>query len=64
MNWFGSAALEAAYNESGNYMETLCDYVNDNMDYMVQYIQERLPMIRMKNQKQPIWYGSISGEQE
>lgn len=48
MNWFGSAALEAAYDKSGNYVDTLCDYVNDNMDHMVQYVQERLPMLHMK----------------
>ena len=48
MNWFGSAALEAAYDKSGNYVDALCDYVNDNMDYMVRYVQERLPMLHMK----------------
>ena len=30
-----------------NYVEELCDYVNDNMDFMKQYLEEKLPMLKM-----------------
>jgi cystathionine beta-lyase len=48
LNFFGDAALEAAYNESGNYVQIMCDYVNGNMDYMKKYIDEKLPMLKME----------------
>ena len=48
LNWFGSAALEAAYESSGNYVEELCAYVDANMDYMKAFIDERLPELKME----------------
>lgn len=48
MNWFGAAALVTAYTKCGNYIEALCDYVSANMDYMVNYIEEKMPLLKMK----------------
>lgn len=48
LNWFGAAALEAAYNKCDGYVEALCSYVDANMDYMKRFINTRLPMLKMK----------------
>ena len=48
MNWFGQVALEVAYNDCEDYVTGLCDYVNANMDYMVSYIRENLPMLKLR----------------
>ena len=48
LNWFGAAALEAAYNKCDGYVDALCSYVDANMDYMKQFIDTRLPMLKMK----------------
>ncbi len=47
MNWFGQIALEVAYNQCKDYVRGLCDYVSANMDYMAQYLQAHLPMLKM-----------------
>ena len=46
-NWFGPEALETAYNQCDYYVKELCDYVNDNMDFMKQYLDEKLPMLKI-----------------
>lgn len=48
MNWFGAAALETAYNRCENYVDGLCAYVSENMDYMESYLREHLPQVKMK----------------
>ena len=48
MNWFGSAALEAAYNHCDGYVTALCDYVTANIDYMADFLKEKLPMLKME----------------
>lgn len=48
MNWFGSDVLETAYNQCEGYVEALCNYINDNMDYMKDFIDTKLPMLKMK----------------
>ena len=48
MNWFGQVALEVAYDQCEEYVTGLCDYVNANMDYMVSYIREHLPMLKIR----------------
>lgn len=48
LNWFGSAAMEAAYELSGNYVEELCSYIDANMDYMKEFIDSRLPELKME----------------
>ena len=48
VNWFGPDALVTAYNECEGYVEAVCEYIGKNMDYMERFLQERLPMLRMK----------------
>lgn len=48
MNWFGQVALETAYDKCEDYVTGLCDYVNANMDYVVTYIQNNLPMLKIR----------------
>ena len=47
MNWFGAAALVTAYTKCDDYVTALCDYVSANMDYMVHFLKERLPELKM-----------------
>ena len=48
MNWFGQIALETAYRECEDYVDALCAYVEENMDYVASYLQEHLPMLKMR----------------
>ena len=48
MNWFGQLALETAYQRCEDYIAGLCQYVSGNMDYMAAYLEEHLPMLKMK----------------
>lgn len=48
MNWFGPTALETAYDQCEEYVSALCTYINDNMDYMKEYIDTRLPQLKME----------------
>lgn len=48
MNWFGQVALETAYDRCEDYVEGLCSYVSDNMDYMSAFLRENLPQLKMK----------------
>ncbi|MEY8336889.1 MalY/PatB family protein [Lachnospiraceae bacterium 62-35] len=47
MNWFGPVALETAYNQCEGYVEALNNYLDENMDYMKQYLEEHLPKLHM-----------------
>ncbi|MBQ6582208.1 MAG: pyridoxal phosphate-dependent aminotransferase [Mogibacterium sp.] len=47
-NWFSAAAVESAYTKCDDYVEALCKYIDANMDYMKKFIDERLPMLRMR----------------
>lgn len=47
MNWFGGAALVAAYNHCDGYVKALCEYVTANMEYMADFLKTRLPQLKM-----------------
>lgn len=47
MNWFGPCALIAAYNNCEYYVDELCEYVYQNMLYMKELIDSKLPNIKM-----------------
>lgn len=47
MNWFGPVALETAYEKCQGYVEALCKYLKENLDYMEAYIKEYIPQIKM-----------------
>ncbi|MGM0566781.1 MAG: MalY/PatB family protein [Bacteroidota bacterium] len=42
-NVFGAVALEAAYNYGSEWLEQLLDYLEDNIDYTIGFVNERIP---------------------
>ena len=48
MNWFGQVAMETAYDRCEGYVDGMRRYVSANMDYMAQYLQEHLPVLKMR----------------
>jgi cystathionine beta-lyase len=42
---FGIVALEAAYNEGEDWLEQVLEYIEGNMDYIREFVKERLPKI-------------------
>jgi cystathionine beta-lyase len=42
----GIAACQAAYADGDEWLEQLLDYVADNMSYLAEFLQERLPAVR------------------
>lgn len=46
-NTFGLAALEAAYTKGEEWLEELLIYLEANMDYAIQYVEERIPGIKV-----------------
>ena len=48
VNWFGAAALETAWTKCDDYVDALLPYIDANMDYMVNFLKEELPMLKME----------------
>lgn len=46
-NIFGIEALIAAYNEGEEWLEQLLDYLKGNLDYLLSFINERLPKLKV-----------------
>ena len=44
---FGQIALEAAYNESEEWLNQLLNYLDSNLDYLVTYLAENIPSIKL-----------------
>lgn len=47
INYFGSAALQAAYTRCDDWLDNVLNYIEGNIDYMYKYIKENLPNIKM-----------------
>ena len=45
VNPFGVEALIAAYNESSDWLDQLCDYLYDNYVFLSQYMKQHLPQV-------------------
>ncbi|HJX72205.1 MAG TPA: PatB family C-S lyase [Bacteroidales bacterium] len=45
-NLFGFIALEAAYNKGEKWLDALMDYLQDNLNYLVRYLNENIPLIK------------------
>ena len=45
-NLFGVVALEAAYRDGEDWLNQLLNYLEGNVDYLLQYIAEHLPQLR------------------
>jgi len=47
-NWFGAAAMETAFTKCDGYVDALNHYLDGNIDYMTEFVNTRLPMLKMK----------------
>ena len=48
-NIFGAVALESAYNDGESWLEQLLTYLNSNLKFLNDYIEERIPEISVIN---------------
>jgi cystathionine beta-lyase len=46
-NLFGLAAMEAAYRYGDEWLEQLLDYLQDNLDFMLDYFSKKIPEIKV-----------------
>jgi cysteine-S-conjugate beta-lyase len=46
-NLFGYVALEAAYRYGDEWLEQVLDYLQNNLDYLKEYIENRIPNIKV-----------------
>lgn len=46
-NTFGIVALEAAYTKCDQWLDDLVNYLEDNKDYVIKYVKENLPGIKI-----------------
>jgi len=46
-NLFGLAALEAAYRYGDEWLEQVLDYLQGNLDFLLEYILKRIPRIKV-----------------
>jgi len=46
-NVFGLVALEAAYRDGEEWLEQLLSYLNENLEFLVKYFQEKIPKIKV-----------------
>lgn len=69
INFFGSAALQAAYTECDEWLDELLIYLEDNMDFMKEYLESRIPKLKMNKPEGTylVWVDftgtGLSGEQ-
>ncbi|HFE67031.1 MAG TPA: aminotransferase class I/II-fold pyridoxal phosphate-dependent enzyme, partial [Chloroflexi bacterium] len=47
LNCFGAVAVQAAYNHGEEWLEAMLAYVEDNYHFMVSYLAEHLPQVRV-----------------
>ncbi|MEN4018302.1 MAG: PatB family C-S lyase [Methanobacterium sp.] len=46
-NLFGYTALEAAYREGDEWLEQVLDYLQGNLDFLIEYFQKKIPDIKV-----------------
>ncbi|MBC2581042.1 MalY/PatB family protein [Clostridium sp. DJ247] len=46
-NAFATDALKAAYNEGEEWLEQLMEYLEGNIDYLLQFFQEKIPKLKV-----------------
>ncbi len=46
-NIFGITALEAAYTKGEEWLDELLEYLEGNLNFLVEYVRERLPMVEV-----------------
>ena len=69
INFFGSAALQAAYTKCDEWLDELLIYLEDNMDFMKEYLESHIPKLKMNKPEGTylVWVDftetGLSGEQ-
>lgn len=56
-NAFSLVATEAAYNYGEDWLYELIKYIEDNVDFAIDYIKNHMPQLKVKNLKELICYG-------
>ena len=46
-NIFGLVALEAAYRHGNEWLEQLLEYLQDNLEFLIKYFEEKIPEIKV-----------------
>jgi cystathionine beta-lyase len=46
-NLFGFTAMEAAYRQGDEWLEQVLDYIQGNLDYMLDYFNKNIPRIKI-----------------
>lgn len=46
-NLFGLTALEAAYKHGDEWLDQVMDYIKDNLEFLIDYIQNKIPRIQV-----------------
>lgn len=46
-NTFSVAAMESAYAHGGEWLDQFLDYLQNNLDYLRDYLEERIPKVRL-----------------
>jgi cystathionine beta-lyase len=60
-NPFGVLACETAYREGEPWLEQVMAYIEDNLDYLQDFIDNHLPGIRVIRPRAPTWCGWTAG---
>jgi cystathionine beta-lyase len=47
VNPFGVVALQAAYNECGDWLDQLCEYIHTNYEFAKAFLEQRLPLAKV-----------------
>lgn len=47
VNPFGVVALQAAYNECGDWLDQLCEYIHANYEFAKAFLEQRLPLAKV-----------------
>ncbi|MFY9214540.1 MAG: MalY/PatB family protein [Tissierellaceae bacterium] len=47
MNIFGALALEVAYNQGEEWLDQVLEYIEDNIDYAIDYIRNNIPGVKV-----------------
>ena len=47
-NIFGAVALEAAYSRCDEWLEQLIDYLDGNVNYVLDFLRDRMPSVRCR----------------
>ncbi len=58
-NIFGMVAMEAAYSEGEEWLEQLLDYLQGNLEFLIEFVNTRIPKIKVIKPEGTylVWFG-------